>query len=57
MAIVLLVRNGIIATNGPLDGLDRFRAGFQVRGNPATPKRVGHLCGSAVNLFSSGRTS
>ena len=57
MAIVLLVRNGIIATNGPLDGLDRFRAGFQVRGNPATPKRVGHRCGSAVNLFSSGRTS
>lgn len=57
MAIVLLVRNGIIATNGPLDGLDLFRAGFQVQGNPATLKRVGHRCDSAVNLFSSGRTS
>ena len=54
MAIVLLVRNGIIATNGPMDALVRIRAGFQVRANPATPERVGNPCESELCLCRSG---
>ena len=50
MANVPLVRNCIVETSGPLDGVHRFGARSHTSRNQTKPERVARLCHSPLSL-------